>query len=361
VLKLPRSGIEDEPTDDPIRIARVTKEINPNQPIIVVQVNALNKYNGEKKLVSGTVTVFFPTVKNYYGNNDKAIAELILDIYRSTRRIVIDGCDPRNFIKDNSQLTCIDVGMAWRRGSIASEAARKKSGNLQIDFSFYSFFHEMENKLGMRYSVAMVQNLYYLERQLLINSHEIKDVKDIKNDYLTYDFVMSLTVFRKNLLNIHESYLSVLMNKEKREIVTLVIQTFPLLIQQKVLMTLIKNSNNESFRKAILAACKYMNSERFGFLRTHGKQGKDRTKEYLKALLQQSNPPEKVIKQAMQNWLKNDNDSKRAGTNTNRSSRCAFAYDSGLLIKITINGLFSNGKGTQAQRNTALQQMLSAT
>jgi hypothetical protein len=122
-----------------------------------------------------------------------------------------------------------------------------------------------------------------------------------------------------------------------------------------------QNNGYESFRKAMLAACKYMCSKRFGLFTSHGRHGKKRTEEYVRTLLQQSDPTEKFIKQAMQNWLKKDNDSKEASTNTNCSSRARYAYEADLLITSTTPGLFSEKNNRkQAERNQALFQMLNA-
>ena len=57
----------------------------------------------------------------------------------------------------------------------------------------------------------MVQNLHYLEDQLLN-----EDIKVIKEDYLTYDIVMSLTVCRKNKIKINEDFLQILVSGIKR-------------------------------------------------------------------------------------------------------------------------------------------------
>jgi hypothetical protein len=333
-------------TDAPDRIKRLTNEINPKQPIDIVDFNVSDDQEKEKRSGSAIVTVYYPNKVPHNADTDEKVAKAILDIYRRTRRIVIDGCIHGNFREHEGQYICIDLGMAWRRGSVISDLERKRYNNLQSNSLKY-FFYRAENVKGRLKSSAMVQNLFYLEKQLL---QEIKDVKDIKDDYLTYDVVMSLTFYRKNKLKINENFLQV---SERREIIPLVIKLFPQLINKETLQSLTDNSSIAAFRKAILAAYKYINSTRFGFFRTHGKEGINRTEEFVKELLKLSNPTEESIKQCMRNWL--------AGTNIHRSSRSSFAYESGVLIQPKNPGLFSSKTKTiseKLEREKVLTQML---
>lgn len=330
--------------DCPERLKRITNEIDSSRPVGIVQVET------EEGLKGGLVTPFYP---GSAPREDKVLAQINLQLYCSHRLVLMDGCIGNNFKNYNGEYKCVDLGMAHRRGSIISDKMREDFSCEWGSWALDAFYSKAE-AMGLVDSVSMIKNLFYLE-EVLIGNSEIKDTKDINNDHLLYDVVLSLSFCRKHNLKINLAFLEKLATDE--EILKIVIRINKISrdlseekgLSKQNLQHLINNiGRNALLRKAVQTACNYMNSGRFGFFRTHGRLGKRQTINFIKTLLGSGEPTDLVIKQAMQNWI--------LGSGMNRSSRSSFAYESGILMEAKTQGLFS--RGTQQAREEAVRSML---
>jgi hypothetical protein len=164
----------EEKMNSPRRNVRLFKEINPDRPSGLFR--------------NGWVAPFFK------GQNpsDEQLVIGILDVYRRTRRIVMDAFS-NNFVVEDGQAKCIDVDMALRRNSIDSINYWDDDG-----IKSYELYWD-DCKEIYPLSVAIVRNLVYLEQQIV--------AKHIHDHHITENIISALTYYRERNLKIHTGLL----------------------------------------------------------------------------------------------------------------------------------------------------------
>lgn len=162
---------------DPKRAIAIWREINPTIP---ARLNPDNSW--DTQYIAG------------YHPSDEDIARCLVDIYKRTRRIIVDGCNPRNFIKryEDGSVICIDMDLAllWNNGSDrVSEAYLKtvvfSGGQIRDIYQGYFWGHEYQDK-----SIEVILNLLQLEAKRNAGITYV-------NEDITYERILGITPYRK--------------------------------------------------------------------------------------------------------------------------------------------------------------------
>jgi hypothetical protein len=163
-------GSNVEKMNSPRRNVRLFKEINPDKPSGLYR--------------TGWVAPFFKGEKP----TDEQLVIGVLDVYRRTRRIVMDAFNG-NFIVEDGQAKCIDVDFALRRNSIDSINYWQDDG--------LKGYQPYWNAWEVRYpfSVEIVRNLVYLEQHLT--------ARNIQDYHITANIISALTYYRERNIKIH--------------------------------------------------------------------------------------------------------------------------------------------------------------
>lgn len=171
----------DDDLNDTKRAVRLWNLINPNTPAALIS---------EKK----------SWIAPYMGNtpaSDLLIARELIEIYKRTRRVIMDGCGNGNMLLVDDEAFCIDVDQAFGRDSPVSKDGFKDIG--------YKAFDEYWRRYSRGYgskpkSINVIRTLHYLEQYL--------KPFDIQNKYLTETSIKRLNLFRLNKLVISKDDLS---------------------------------------------------------------------------------------------------------------------------------------------------------
>jgi hypothetical protein len=327
----------------PQRIFRLTKEMYPTLPLQLETQEDLTV----------CISPYVPGVPN-----DIEIAKELLRIYRDTRRIVLDGCNSNNFkCFDNGDVVCVDPEMAVRRNSVSSRQYYRKLkceniSEIAKEIDFQEFFNQKMIKYGKNYlPLKMITFLFYLEEELA--------KKEINNDYLRYDIVMSLDYIVAQKIPITEDLLDgiriLIDNKLNAEKNIEALADYPILIkivqrmnqtssdlledllvgiqflifydldseenikaiaENPILVKTLQCLNrycahflptsqkifgNKDLQKAIVAAYDYLHDNRNDSSKEHGKKN---TRQYLDHLLTNEYKSAESIKKEVQCWIK---------------------------------------------------------
>lgn len=206
--------------DTPERAVRLFNELNPSLPAeqkaSIIMVN-----KGEETIKAWRAPYLGSTPAS-----DRQIAEAILEIFRGSRRIVLDGCGKGNFLRFNDETYCIDPGYALRvRGESESKGERRRRASIVSNDFLHghsisklfaqgkvdkktkekkvAYWKEYERKKPL--SVTIIRNLYFLTKQVAAD--------DIEDYHINYDIIKALTSFRqrnqlinKPLLNLMSAF-----------------------------------------------------------------------------------------------------------------------------------------------------------
>ena len=170
VLKIPKHFSEDKPTDAPKRAVRLWNELNPQYE----QASVVNTGFG--------VGWICPFVAGKQASSTEIHLALI-DIYNASGRIVLDALSPKNFLKIDEEVICIDVGFALhfsrasedyylRTNRCPSPVSELAWGRCQE--SYTSLFKKHEGNLA----IDTISSLVFIAE----NRPDIVDVSFLKNN-----------------------------------------------------------------------------------------------------------------------------------------------------------------------------------
>ena len=144
---------------------------------------AVRKWNEINPDIPSYLSIFGMIVP-YLGNtpaSDDQIAAKVVDIYRRTRNIILDACAKNNFLVYKCKVICIDVDVALRRGSTASDSFGTEGDSIEN-------FFVSGSRAGKARTVSVVRTLLYLQKYLAAG--------DIKDEYINLEFIEKLHVLR---------------------------------------------------------------------------------------------------------------------------------------------------------------------
>ncbi len=160
--------------DNPVeRSARIYKELNINAIVFRCWINS--EYR------EGLLIPFYDAHRvnywedlPYYGDNDVKLASAILNVYKETRRVVIDALVPGNFIfPGDGGSVLIDPEQAVRRGSVVSDVLYYRPSLSPNHNGLTPYVHHMQNQMrdarskGYYNTYMMLDVLDYIERRMI--------------------------------------------------------------------------------------------------------------------------------------------------------------------------------------------------
>lgn len=111
----------------------------------------------------------------YYGSSgasDQQSAKALAEIYRKSKRIVVDACGKGNMLFHKKKVVCVDTDLGLKRGSLVSHAYWKEH---KEDFPAYWDEHHKTSPL----TVETIKALKYLEdSNTIVTDHLINMVRD---------------------------------------------------------------------------------------------------------------------------------------------------------------------------------------
>ena len=176
---------------DPERAVRIWKEINDSKQY---PVSLYNKHSWISPYLNSNTSL----------KDDKVIAAKILDVYRKTGRLILDGfvTDNSKFgfpassekldgeDKENKSLVFVDVDLALRRGSWTTDQFYKVCEQYQLMKVMQDRWDALENRLP--YTIKVIRNLFYID----------KNIRNIDHKYLKFDLILSISAKIKNKINL---------------------------------------------------------------------------------------------------------------------------------------------------------------
>lgn len=184
VLKFRKKNYDDKALamNDPIRAANKWRIINRDMPSYVVDEDAcwMMPFLGDEPA------------------SDDLISQAVIDIYRRTGNIILDACNPSNFVLFDGKAVCIDVDLAIKRDSISSE----NFFNNVVATDVFDDFYDKSGQYGLHKTIEVVKTLVYLENE----------VDEDAFDYANIDswIIEKLTVFRHEQVKITPSMIKVI-------------------------------------------------------------------------------------------------------------------------------------------------------
>ncbi len=127
---------------------------------------------------------------------DLEIAKKVVQIFQLTGEIIVDACGQNNFLTHQGQVFCVDVDLALRRNSIASE--NYYNTVVIRDFDQYTSGYASSRPL----TVAAIKTLLYIEAQC--------NVSTINYSLITHPISDKLRLFRLQQKPISPTMLNVL-------------------------------------------------------------------------------------------------------------------------------------------------------
>jgi len=127
--------------------------------------------------------------------NDEEIKGALIDIFNSTRRVVIDAISPRNFIKTEAgKIVCVDIGFAVEM-DVMEDAHLARRGRRSSDVSFviwtrmHQQYHQYlyENRYWYFETIETIKALIFIRK----NRPDIFDVNFLK-DHPEYTYRLSI-------------------------------------------------------------------------------------------------------------------------------------------------------------------------
>ena len=184
VLKFRKKNYDDKALalNDPIRAANKWRSINRDIPSYVVDEDSfwMMPFLGAERA------------------DDDLICETVIDIYRRTGNIILDACNPSNFVLFDGRAVCIDVDLAINRESISSE----DFFNNVVATETFDDFYTMSAQYGLHKTIEVIKTLVYLENEL------DEDAFDHTN--IDAWIIEKLTVFRNEQVPIVPNMIKVL-------------------------------------------------------------------------------------------------------------------------------------------------------
>lgn len=173
VKKNPRNDVTelDLALSNPERVAAIWSKINPDLPVHID-----GRGNWDIPYVLGTKPA------------DEEIARTLLDIYKRTGYIIIDGCNRANFIKrQDGTIVCIDLDLAYHATDRVSQeyvSAYVINTERELLTPLYAEYFERNTEQGMGKSVAVIKYLFAV------------DMGMIKDENITFDNIMKKYHYR---------------------------------------------------------------------------------------------------------------------------------------------------------------------
>lgn len=148
---------------NPKRAIFIWRKINPDLPC--------------KKTINGWITPFIEGQQA----SDIEIALELVSIYQRSRYIILDACSPKNFIKRDDRVICVDVDAAYISGGLMAKEFIESWAK-----DYQQFWRIYQNTYPI--TIQIIKNLLYLDCQL--NTHTIS------NQYLNYQTISYLSSLR---------------------------------------------------------------------------------------------------------------------------------------------------------------------
>ncbi len=193
--------------NDPKRSVRLWNEINPSL------LAGLHK--------SGWVA---PFLDNTRPSTDEETAQKCIEIYKATRRIVVDAASQGNFLthKDSKEVRLVDMDLALKRTN--SQASLDFSANL--DERFESYWSDKTLLKTMPKSIEVTRNLLFLEDNLSsdlidglcnVEHMNLKNIQSLtwlrlRKIPLTIDIFIQLAVFNATDVTISDTLYGAICN-----------------------------------------------------------------------------------------------------------------------------------------------------
>lgn len=108
-------------------------------------------------------------------SSDLETAIAVFDIYQRTGNIVADASIPGNFVFYNDETICVDVDLANRRGSIASDDAFNRVISTNQFDTFFADLRKVKDTLQRPVTSSYIKILFYLDECLaqFSGSHQL--------------------------------------------------------------------------------------------------------------------------------------------------------------------------------------------
>lgn len=198
ILKIP-INLKDT-SEQPHRVMRIWRELNdhPFETVNSIQLSPeeLKSLGIDCKRTNSTDAWLAPYVEGRQ-SSDSEISRALIEIYRTTGRIVIDAPSKENFITTLSgQIVCVDVGMAIRLSNTHSNKTHEPDLSLRRQSSIESeklwtpnfakdclSYHAQCNRAGYPISTQVIQALLFINqfRPDLIDLHFMLENSQLLN------------------------------------------------------------------------------------------------------------------------------------------------------------------------------------
>lgn len=194
VIKIPN---QQDDLNNPERAVRVWREINPDLPAELTEVNV------NKMSLQGWMA---PFVEGREGR-DAEVAAGVRQVYLKSRRIIADACTSGNFIVSKGVPICVDVDVAFKRHSVASEIYLKN-----LSREYIRFWSTPYNRENFPFTIKTIKSLFYMETFLKPDDILDKYISEPVLDLVYLCLEKHIPIEKDDLDSFHE------LSKDKEEV-----------------------------------------------------------------------------------------------------------------------------------------------